>query len=679
MKLVYARNRIAFFFIGFSFLFANDAFADFSGQFAVTNWTISTQAFGCGSSSVNTSGAPASVALSTGTGCSDIGASFTFPSAPSAGTVAFSYTYAVGLNGPAHYPASYVVNGVSTQFSDNAGANSQSGNLTFPVQQGQSFGFVFQAVSSFGQVDSLTISNFSFSAPTNFSVGCGATKDVDLLTAINSAAGNLAANSVTLSPGCVYTESGDIGSTALDGSPTLFQPINNSVTIIGNGATIARDTSTGPARFFYVGAAGSLTLNWLTLKSGIARGDDGGNATSGTMPGAGGLYSGLGGAVLNDGVLVADGVTFDGNQAIGGNGGCSSAFGATAGAGGGLGGAVFSRGSIATTRTLFTANAAIGGNTDRDSCTFVNMGNSGGGGGGAGGVGATGSSIAGTGGYGGGGGGEQQTGGNHGGSGGFSGGGGGSFLSGGAGGEFGGNGDQYGFAGGGGGGLGGAVFVESVASFANIINSTFSGNSALGGGTISGGDGGIGAGGALFVHAGQLTIDYDTLVGNSATGGSVRPVNSANGANATGGGLYVHSGAVSVFAHSIVSNNTVAAGTSSNGSSGTTADADVDGALSSSGYNIVNVRGDSSGYVSSDFADSTAPNLGPLQNNGGPTLTYLPQLGSPAIDADTTVGCNDGLETDQRGDPRPVEPACDIGAVETNDILFRSGFDPPFD
>ena len=110
MKIESASSRIAFF-VGFGFLLVSNAFADFPGQFVVTNWTISTQAFGCGASSVDTSGAPASVALSTGSGCASIGASFTFPSAPSAGVVAFSYAYSVGGDGPSDYPASYVVNG----------------------------------------------------------------------------------------------------------------------------------------------------------------------------------------------------------------------------------------------------------------------------------------------------------------------------------------------------------------------------------------------------------------------------------------------------------------------------------------------------------------------------------------------------------------------------------------
>jgi hypothetical protein len=51
--------------------------------------------------------------------------------------------------------------------------------------------------------------------------------------------------------------------------------------------------------------------------------------------------------------------------------------------------------------------------------------------------------------------------------------------------------------------------------------------------------------------------------------------------------------------------------------------------------------------------------LGPLANNGGPTLTHMPQAGSPAIDQGS--GCP---AIDQRGAARPVGPACDIGAVE---------------
>ena len=62
---------------------------------------------------------------------------------------------------------------------------------------------------------------------------------------------------------------------------------------------------------------------------------------------------------------------------------------------------------------------------------------------------------------------------------------------------------------------------------------------------------------------------------------------------------------------------------------------------------------------------NTDPQLGPLADNGGPTLTHALLDGSPAIDK----GFNDTCEiTDQRGKPGNVDgdldgmATCDIGA-----------------
>lgn len=52
--------------------------------------------------------------------------------------------------------------------------------------------------------------------------------------------------------------------------------------------------------------------------------------------------------------------------------------------------------------------------------------------------------------------------------------------------------------------------------------------------------------------------------------------------------------------------------------------------------------------------------LGPLADNGGPTLTHLPQKGSDAIDK----GTDDSPHTDQRGLARPQGAGFDVGAVE---------------
>jgi len=68
---------------------------------------------------------------------------------------------------------------------------------------------------------------------------------------------------------------------------------------------------------------------------------------------------------------------------------------------------------------------------------------------------------------------------------------------------------------------------------------------------------------------------------------------------------------------------------------------------------------------------SLDPKLGPLQANGGPTLTQALLPGSPAID----MGSNPANQMlDQRGVPRVENGRADIGAVESDD-LFRDGFD----
>jgi len=55
------------------------------------------------------------------------------------------------------------------------------------------------------------------------------------------------------------------------------------------------------------------------------------------------------------------------------------------------------------------------------------------------------------------------------------------------------------------------------------------------------------------------------------------------------------------------------------------------------------------------------PRLGPLADNGGPTLTMALLPGSPAIDAGASWAAP---PTDQRGFPRPIGPTTDLGAFE---------------
>ncbi len=79
------------------------------------------------------------------------------------------------------------------------------------------------------------------------------------------------------------------------------------------------------------------------------------------------------------------------------------------------------------------------------------------------------------------------------------------------------------------------------------------------------------------------------------------------------------------------------------------------------------------------------PLLGPLANNGGPTLTMVPLAGSPAIDQGVNPANSPSNLVDQRGLTRPVDDpnianatggdGSDIGAVEiqqTNQIFINS-------
>ena len=77
------------------------------------------------------------------------------------------------------------------------------------------------------------------------------------------------------------------------------------------------------------------------------------------------------------------------------------------------------------------------------------------------------------------------------------------------------------------------------------------------------------------------------------------------------------------------------------------------------------------------FSKDCDPMLGPLANNGGPTLTRLPAAGSCAINAGPAP---DSVATDQRGTPylRVFGSASDIGAIEVqtgSDRIFYNGFD----
>jgi VCBS repeat-containing protein len=168
-----------------------------------------------------------------------------------------------------------------------------------------------------------------------------------------------------------------------------------------------------------------------------------------------------------------------------------------------------------------------------------------------------------------------------------------------------------------------------------ISNSTVSGNSAdNGGGGIS--------------NNGTLTISNSTLSGNSGgEGGAIANYKTLTVSNSTvsgnssiiGGGIFsdttIHPNLSLNLNTSIVANNTGRDGP------------DVQGTVSSGDYNLIENTDDTILPAGSTHnITGVDPTLGPLADNGGPTMTHALLCGSPAIDQ----GKNPiGLTTDQRG------------------------------
>ncbi len=172
---------------------------------------------------------------------------------------------------------------------------------------------------------------------------------------------------------------------------------------------------------------------------------------------------------------------------------------------------------------------------------------------------------------------------------------------------------------------------------ASIANSTFSGNSTAT------------DGGGIYFRDWTMALNYVTITGNTA--------DSDNNGTGNGGGLFVSDwGTIIQVGNTIIAQNSDLSGGGADCYTYNTA------VLTSQDYNLIQ---DTTGCT---FAGTTTnnitgadPNLGPLQDNGGPTRTCALITGSPAIDAANPGSC---LATDQRGVARPVGSRCDIGAFE---------------
>jgi len=188
----------------------------------------------------------------------------------------------------------------------------------------------------------------------------------------------------------------------------------------------------------------------------------------------------------------------------------------------------------------------------------------------------------------------------------------------------------------------------------HLSNSTVSGNRAgdgrSGGMWPGGGAGGLGGG---ILNENALRIDYSTVTANAT--GTPGGVTAGKDAGGDGGGVVNRGGGLFTIKGSLLAGNTAYR----NGP-------DCLGSLASHGYNLVQDTGNCT--LTGDLAGNIvgqAARLAPLADNGGATWTHALRSDSPAIDRADCLGLEDApLTTDQRGKPRPLGGACDIGAVE---------------
>ena len=247
-----------------------------------------------------------------------------------------------------------------------------------------------------------------------------------------------------------------------------------------------------------------------------------------------------------------------------------------------------------------------------------------------------------------------------------------------------------------------------------LLRSTLTGNSSSSGGAWYGSgtmtdstvvsNSTTGSGGGIYAN-GNLTLATSTVAGNTATnsnGGGIYNSgyllnvyqctisgNRATGSSYLGGGIDNASGTLMLVQSTVTLNqasqgggvynagtatvqNTIIAGNTATG-----AGQDVRGAFqTTSAYNVIGIVNDSTGLgddPNTQAGIAAAPldaRLGPLANNGGPTLTQIPLSTSPAVDRGGNALAVDltgtALVYDQRGvgNARTVGSAVDVGSVE---------------
>ncbi len=231
---------------------------------------------------------------------------------------------------------------------------------------------------------------------------------------------------------------------------------------------------------------------------------------------------------------------------------------------------------------------------------------------------------------------------------------------------------------------GGGIYINNGVPL-TLNNSTVSGNSTAGG---------AGNGGGIYNSESSVTLNNSTVSGNSATshGGGIfneaflfpattnlnhstitgNTADSDSDDSGDGGGIYNNADLGTVSTATVNFTNSIVAGNSDNSTPANNDCATTGSSTQNSlGYNIIGNNDGCSvtAEAGDNFGTTASPvdaKLLPLANNGGPTQTHAFDSASPAhnqIPAGTN-GCGTTYTTDQRGQPRPFEVLCDIGAYE---------------
>jgi len=165
----------------------------------------------------------------------------------------------------------------------------------------------------------------------------------------------------------------------------------------------------------------------------------------------------------------------------------------------------------------------------------------------------------------------------------------------------------------------------------------------------SAGDGG----GLTQFSSATVVVTTSTISSNTAPNGSA--IRSEGGVQLVASTVWANNGASLIIGSVTTSGSVLAFAV------GTTCTAPA----TSGGWNL---SVDSScGLNQPSDHQNTPHKLGALSNNGGETLTHKPTAGAVEINAipNGTAGlCDGSIPLDQRGSPRPVGAACDIGSVE---------------